>query len=33
MPRPLIAALALLATTLMLAACGETKNDSSSSSG
>jgi rhamnose transport system substrate-binding protein len=32
MPRALIAALAVLATTLMLAACGETKNDSSSSS-
>jgi rhamnose transport system substrate-binding protein len=32
MPRAVTAALALLATTLMLAACGETKNDSSSSS-
>jgi rhamnose transport system substrate-binding protein len=32
MPRALIAALAVLATTLMLAACGETKNDDSSSS-
>jgi rhamnose transport system substrate-binding protein len=32
MPRALIAALAVLATTLMLAACGETKNDESSSS-
>jgi rhamnose transport system substrate-binding protein len=31
MPRALIAALAVLATTLLLAACGETKNDSSSS--
>src|SRR3954465_15524370 len=32
MPRALIAALAVLATTLMLAACGEPKNDDSSSS-
>ena len=32
MPRALIAALAVLATTLMLAACGETKDDKSSSS-
>ena len=32
MPRALIAALAVLAATLMLAACGETKNDESSSS-
>ena len=33
MPRALIAALAVLATTLMLAACGENKTTRSSSSG